>query len=333
MLEHRFWCYSDLGGFCLQGSLRVEYGRVRLLQDLPLDKRKVEVLEKASSVRVEWKTSRKEVVVSLRRIFTGALVFVLTMQPIALSSASPSPPIRVLVLYDQPSTTTFGGEASVQERWFTAIERSNQVMSNSNLSGFEYELTCIGRIPAGILSKIGRYDMSAKLRAFENSKKVAEMRADCHASLVVLSVRDPGLINKVWVVALSGHQATKPSSFSDPRLGYLVMVTGVTQNYTFDHEVGHILGGAHGDGSAAEGRSKTKTTWSSFANGYKTMIAGKLTGDIMSVGTELRVPVFSSPTIAFSDVPMGIADKADMRKLFMVNWARLVALADQPYNP
>ena len=193
--------------------------------------------------------------------------------------------IRVLVLYT-PNALSSSSVSNIKNTILTAVALTNQSFVNSQIN-YQIELVYAGQTnytEVGYQTDLSRFKTSGDGYMDE----VHALRNKYSADVCVLL----SYTTDVCGVA-SSIGATASNAFC------LVSVNGTcaTTNYSFGHEIGHLLGCRH-DPSV-----DSSTTPFAYGHGY--VNPSKTWRTIMAYGSCTRLQYWSNPNISYSGSPMG----------------------------
>ncbi|WP_061953557.1 M12 family metallo-peptidase [Cupriavidus pauculus] len=179
-----------------------------------------------------------------------------------------------------------------------AIAESNQGFENSNLP-IRFELAGTYVIPDYVESGTF-HDQLARARSKNDGAMddLHAVRASTRANIVTV------LLNSSGECGLAAVNATASTAFT------AVGRTCAIGNYTFAHEIGHLLGATH---------DEQTSTNKNYPYGYGYKLPGKwrtiMAYSCSSGGDCPRLNYWSSPTLSFRGVPLGDATKHDNRRV------------------
>ena len=217
--------------------------------------------------------------------------------------------IRVLVLYTQNAQSSV---SNMKNTILTAVALTNQSFINSQVN-YQIELAYAGQTN---YTESGFY---TDLTRFRNSSdgymdEVHALRNKYSADVCVLLIDDCdycGLATGIGVSESNAFCAVSTCS------------NCATSNYSFGHEIGHLLGCRH-DPSADSG-----TTPFSYGHGY--VNPSETWRTIMAYGTCPRLQYWSNPNVTHGGEPMGTGSTNDNTRVWNERTSTVMAFR-QPDN-
>ena len=195
-----------------------------------------------------------------------------------------------------------GGNSQIEARIIASVDRMTLAFANSAIANTELILLGTIEDPDYVEHATQKvFDAHVKLR--NETDGYLDVVTDFHhqlgsdlASIIVSSVQTGGVAG----VAVSGSwsSANARSAMTSSKM-------------TFEHELGHNLGGAHAWGDTSEGNTESNMGWrfiGSSGTKYTTIMAYS---HVSSWGG--RIPYFSNPNVLHPDgnVPTGAVDGYD----------------------
>lgn len=225
-------------------------------------------------------------------------------------SAAEDTVLSIMVCYTKDVSDALKSEAAVKTRISDALNRANDVFTNSNVEArlklvHSVELTdykeATGDKPF--------YTMLDELVAGTATglKTLHDLRNTHKADLVCLLVKDGSLGGLAYTMTTASAGWAK--------WAYSVVNYEVSAStWTMGHEIAHNLGCGHQDGNS---KGPDYARGHSFKGNdqklYKTVMVEK-----SQPGT--RVPHLSNPAVKYSDTATGVADKQDNARIVTDNW-------------
>ena len=231
-----------------------------------------------------------------------------SMAAAALATAQST--VDVLVVYTAEARAAAGSTANIVGRIQLAIAEANQGFVNS---GIDMQLRLVGTSETAPSS--GQAANSTYLSTATYDAGIGALRNQYGADMVSVWINGPGagggVVGIGWI--MSRPTATfQPYSFSVVELNFTN-----APYYSFGHELGHNLGGAH-DRTNAGGSSGAYP----YAFGFQQQAGGFV--DIMAYTNGCsgcrRINYFSNPDVSYAGYPVGVistdANSADLRLTF-----------------
>jgi hypothetical protein len=167
---------------------------------------------------------------------TAPVAAKLAAGPVAVAAAG-DPVVDVLVVYTPEAKQKVGGSQKIQDKIALAIAEINASVVNSQ-AAIEFRLAGMAEVPiSGAQGPTGAF--LDQVSGFEPD--IQSLRNYYGADLVSVWVGEPsgGVIGIAWL------NPGPPNDFSDYAYGVVAVSYANGPNYTFAHEAGHNLGGAH----------------------------------------------------------------------------------------
>ncbi|MBK8956817.1 MAG: hypothetical protein IPM34_14865 [Saprospiraceae bacterium] len=222
---------------CTEGEIMIESKDGRKYGYIVVDETKYELLALSESysvlgkINAEFFTSKQECIVSTPTEGQG-----LKVPDIQLTPRTGGCAIRVLFLFTQAAEDAFG-LGGINDMVNLAISQTNQAFSNSDIDN-----TCVIRANVrewvGFTEDPGNFE--GDLFDLRTSNQVATWRATDLADVVILITDadyNGGILGGVPIENLSNPQ--EAFAFG------VIEGNSITANFTFSHELGHIIGCRH----------------------------------------------------------------------------------------
>ncbi len=196
--------------------------------------------------------------------------------------------IRVLVLYTPTAPTSYS-VSNIKNTILTAVELTNQSFINSQIN-YRIELVYAGQTDyteSGFSTDLTRF----RVPGDGYMDEVHILRNKYSADICVLLVRDPEYCGLAYVGVTENNAFCVVSTNS----------TCATTNYSFGHEIGHLLGCRH-DPAVDSGTTP-------FAYGHGYVNPSKTWRTIMAYNPDSdycpRLQYWSNPNVIYGGEPMG----------------------------
>ncbi len=205
--------------------------------------------------------------------------------------------INVIVAY------TPSAEASVADINATielAVAEANQAYSNS---GIKIRLSLVDTVR---LAYTEAATFEAIVADFKDNPEINQRRRAAHADLAALIVNRPEACGRA-----TGIMATPSTAFA------AVHYDCATGNYSFAHELGHLMGARHDEKNDPTGTPFPyghgyQRPSSSATKAFRTVMGYQCAAPEMC---ELRVPYWSNPDIRYNGIPTGTVESNNARVL------------------
>jgi len=220
--------------------------------------------------------------------------------------------IDVLVVYTTTSKNASGGESSIRAEIDLAVEETNLSYFNSSI---HQRVRLVGAIETSYQSTDS--SLGEALNFVRDDSFVISERNRLGADCVILIVEPGGYCGRAYV--LSNPSAT---TFSEYAVG-VVKRSCATGNYSFGHELGHIMGALHN----CENTSSSNPF--DYSHGYSYCGVNTKWRTVMGYSEcgNRRIPYWSNPNVQYNGISMGdnsVACKSD-NALTLNNTANVVA--------
>ena len=219
------------------------------------------------------------------------------------SAADGTPVIRVLTVFDDLSSTYYGGDANAVAELGATIDEVNAAYARSGVN-LVMQSAAIERVSYASTQSAGT-ELNRVTKTTDGYLDEVPARRDALAADLVVFVTPLGgaSCGQAWLLA-------PPYSSFDPAFGFGVVDPSCARgNLTFAHETGHNLGADHGPTGGQLG----------YNNGYINLAAGYRT--VMSyydpgcTNPCTRLPYFSSPSVLYNGQPTGSPTQDNARVL------------------
>lgn len=202
--------------------------------------------------------------------------------------------IDVLVVYTDLAAMKVGGDKHLHAETLLAVEETNLSFLMSGVEDLRLEL-----LPPQRIFYSETNDFSVDLDWLTYSSSIQQLRDSLNADIVVM------LIGNYQSATTSGLAHTLPfsSPYFEKYAFAVVSAKHATRNFTFGHEIGHLLGCDHEASSAKDAVRHTDATdaygFVNPAQGWRTIMATQLSGG-------KRIPRLSNPNRKYGSDATGM---------------------------
>ncbi len=218
------------------------------------------------------------------------------VEPLPEDRPMNDPPNRidVLVVYTDLAAVKVGGDKYLHAETLLAVEETNLSFLMSGVEDLRLEL-----LPPQRISYSETNDFSVDLDWLTYSSSIQQLRDSLNADIVVM------LIGNYPSATTSGLAHTLPfsSPYFEKYAFAVVSAKHATRNFTFGHEIGHLLGCDHETSNAKDAVRHTDATdaygFVNPAQGWRTIMATQLSGG-------KRIPRWSNPNRKYGSDATGM---------------------------
>ena len=224
-------------------------------------------------------------------------------------NCSGTPVIKILVLYTQNAQNTgFNPNSEANQ----GISDLNMAIRNSGITASELTFELAGVVKLNGFSETSNIQ-NDRDRLRDNTNTAQNLRNQYNADLVILYADNSNYT--------AGGTADINTN-ANPDLAYGIVKINQSPK-TFEHEVGHLLGGRHENATSGYERGYSFFEGPPFYTGRKTIMHQNLFGSLDH---------FSNPSVNFNGVPTGISNSRDVVRRIKANACAVSQFRTEPVS-